>query len=123
VVKTQTSTPRRQGSIPTKVTKVERDTTHVDWSQVTEDEGEIKAQALAKKEIRYVEPSYRRDMRKEEQTPGHRLAYPITKNEHESLPLHLTLPERLKLLSEQQRRDLHSTRPSLDGLKPKRKVS
>lgn len=121
------SFPRRRSSIPTGV---EKDTTHVDWSQVdTEDvqstNQKLRArahayghQASTREHPIFVEPVWKRDERKENYIPDHRLATDEDYREDtEDIPLHLSLPERLKLLSEKQKAELSSAKPSLDGVK------
>jgi hypothetical protein len=62
-------------------------------------------------------PAYRRDMERELQTPLHRLSSQEVTGNDRSIPLHLSLPERLKLLSDKQRKNIHAVKPSLDDIK------
>jgi hypothetical protein len=67
--------------------------------------------------VKEIKSKVIRDIEKEEYIPPHRLAEHTTAPvDAQGIPLHLSLPERLKLLSEKKRSELRSVKPSIEDL-------
>jgi hypothetical protein len=67
--------------------------------------------------VKEIKSKIIRDIEKEEYIPPHRLAeHQATPVDDDGIPLRLSLPERLKLLSEKKRAGLQAVKPTLEDL-------